>query len=76
MLNLENIKESSFCEFEGSKLFNLSNIMGGERIRMSSSKGGSGGSAYDTAEETGAPSGTDTNSGGKWDDKKWHTTCC
>lgn len=76
MLSLKDFKKSSFAEFEGSQIFKLSNVVGGDRIRMSSSKGSGGGSAYDTADETGGPSGQGAGSGGQWDDVKWTSTCC
>lgn len=71
---MESSKKSSFSVFEGSELFNLSNVTGGARITMSRSKGSSNG-ATDTADETpsssGSPSGSGQSTGGKWDNVKW-----
>ncbi len=69
-----------FSIFEGSEVFKLSNIMGGARYQISSSKGIHGQSATDSADEIPGPGeqasggiepGEPMSSGGQWDNVTW-----
>ena len=72
MISLKEYKKSSFSVFQGSKLFNTNNVLGGIRYEMSSKSGGQ----IDTAEATPGPGGegpgTGNETGGEWDEIRWY----